>query len=88
MAGLIVGRNYRLKPPIVAPRPATSQNGRRSAKFIAWKPQIIVVALGTNDFSTQLNPGERWKTRGELHSDYEKTSARFIQSLRAGNPDA
>lgn len=53
-----------------------------------WKPQLIVIALGTNDFSTPLNPGERWKTRDELYSDYEKTYVHFIQSLRAGNPDA
>ncbi len=53
-----------------------------------WKPQIIVIALGTNDFSTPLNPGERWVTRDELRSDYEKTYVSFIQSLRAANPDA
>jgi lysophospholipase L1-like esterase len=54
----------------------------------AWKPQIIVIALGTNDFSTPLNPGEKWKTRGELHADYETTYVRFLQGLRAKNPDA
>jgi lysophospholipase L1-like esterase len=53
-----------------------------------WKPQIIVIALGTNDFSTPLNPGERWKTREELHADYEATYVRFLQSLRERNPDA
>jgi lysophospholipase L1-like esterase len=49
----------------------------------AWKPQIIVIGLGTNDFSTALHPGETWKTRDELHSDYETTYVRFIQGLRA-----
>jgi lysophospholipase L1-like esterase len=53
-----------------------------------WKPQIIVIALGTNDFSTPLNPGEKWKTRDELHADYEKTYVRFLQGLRAKNPEA
>jgi lysophospholipase L1-like esterase len=53
-----------------------------------WKPQIIVINLGTNDFSTPLHPGEHWKTRDELHADYEKSYVRFLQDLRAKNPDA
>ena len=53
-----------------------------------WKPQVIVIALGTNDFSTPLNPGEKWKTRDDLHSDYEVTYVSFLQTLRAKNPDA
>jgi lysophospholipase L1-like esterase len=53
-----------------------------------WKPQVIVIALGTNDFSTPLNPGETWKTREELHADYEATYVRFLKSLRAQHPGA
>lgn len=49
----------------------------------AWQPQVVVIALGTNDFSTPLNPGERWKTRQELHADYEATYVKLVQSLRA-----
>ena len=48
-----------------------------------WKPQIIVIALGTNDFSTPLNPTERWKSRDELHADFEATYVKFVQSIRA-----
>ncbi|HZU09811.1 MAG TPA: GDSL-type esterase/lipase family protein [Pseudacidobacterium sp.] len=55
---------------------------------VEWKPQIIVIALGTNDFSTPLNPGEKWKTRDELHSDYETTYLHFLQFLRARDPGA
>jgi len=54
----------------------------------AWKPQVIVITLGTNDFTTPLNPGERWKTRDELHADFEATYARFLEELRARNPAA
>jgi lysophospholipase L1-like esterase len=54
----------------------------------AWKPAIVVIALGTNDFSTPLNPGERWKTRDELHADYEATYLRFLKMLRTRNPHA
>jgi lysophospholipase L1-like esterase len=53
-----------------------------------WRPQVIVVALGTNDFSTALNPQERWKSREELHADFEATYLRFLETLRAQNPGA
>ena len=53
-----------------------------------WHPQVIVIALGTNDFSTPLKPGERWKTRAELHADYEATYVKFVQSLRTRHPQA
>jgi lysophospholipase L1-like esterase len=48
-----------------------------------WGPDVIVVGLGTNDFSTKLNPGEKWKTRDELHADFEKTYVHFVSQLRA-----
>lgn len=54
----------------------------------AWKPQVLVIALGTNDFSTALHEGEHWKTRDELHADYEATYLHFLQQLRAKNPRA
>ncbi|HEV7606948.1 MAG TPA: GDSL-type esterase/lipase family protein [Steroidobacteraceae bacterium] len=53
-----------------------------------WQPRIIVIALGTNDFSTALKSGEKWKTREELHADYEATYVKFIESLRARNRHA
>jgi lysophospholipase L1-like esterase len=55
---------------------------------LAWKPQVIVIALGTNDFSTPLHKVERWKTRGELHADFEATYVKFLQKLRTRNPRA
>jgi lysophospholipase L1-like esterase len=53
-----------------------------------WQPQVIVIALGTNDFSTPLGAGEPWKTRDELHADYEASYLKFLTSLRARNPHA
>jgi lysophospholipase L1-like esterase len=53
-----------------------------------WTPQIIVIGLGTNDFTTPLHGGEVWTTRDELHSDYEQTYVQFVQTLRAKNPRA
>ena len=52
----------------------------------AWRPQVLVIALGTNDFSTPLNPAERWKTRDELHADYEASYLAFLKKLRTRNP--
>jgi lysophospholipase L1-like esterase len=54
----------------------------------AWKPQVIVIALGTNDFSTALHAGEKWPTRDALHADYEATYATFLGDLRAQTPQA
>jgi len=53
-----------------------------------WTPDVVIVGLGTNDFSTPLNPGEKWVTRDALHADYIRTYADFIKSLRAKYPNA
>lgn len=54
----------------------------------AWTPDLIVIGLGTNDFSTPLKPGEKWATREALQADYRATYVRFVQDLRARNPQA
>src|SRR5207302_9696193 len=53
-----------------------------------WKPGVIVVALGTNDFSTPLRAGERWNTPEELSLDYESSYGEFLREIRVKNPDA
>lgn len=53
-----------------------------------WQPQVVVIALGTNDFSTPLGGGERWKDRAALQADYEQAYIAFVQSLRARWPQA
>ena len=44
--------------------------------------------MGTNDFSTQLKPDERWASREALRSDYVETYKSFIKLLREKNPKA
>jgi lysophospholipase L1-like esterase len=61
---------------------------KEPAPDTGWRPQVVVIALGTNDFSTGLNPGEKWKSREELHADYEKTYVGFVQDLRTKYPEA
>ncbi|RYY76941.1 MAG: endoglucanase E [Gammaproteobacteria bacterium] len=53
-----------------------------------WKPHIIVIGLGTNDFSTQLKAEERWPNREALRADYIETYKAFIKALREKNPKA
>ncbi|MEJ3750308.1 cellulose binding domain-containing protein [Actinomycetes bacterium KLBMP 9797] len=47
----------------------------------AWRPQLVVVYLGTNDFSTALNPGEPW-TADSLVTAYRTAYSAFLQKLR------
>ncbi|GHI03506.1 hypothetical protein Scel_18270 [Streptomyces cellostaticus] len=46
-----------------------------------WRPQVVVVNLGTNDFSTAINPGEPW-TPESLAAAYRSAYGDFIQKLR------
>jgi lysophospholipase L1-like esterase len=46
-----------------------------------WRPQLVVVNLGTNDFSTPVNPGEPW-TPESLAAGYRSAYGDFIQKLR------
>jgi lysophospholipase L1-like esterase len=72
--------------PVAYPHTLFDKGARDAAPD--WKPQLIVISLGTNDFSTALNPGEKWKTRDALHADYESTYVELILGLRAKNPQA
>lgn len=46
-----------------------------------WRPQVVVVNLGTNDFSTAINPGEPW-TPDSLAAGYSSAYGDFLQKLR------
>ncbi|MFJ2441345.1 SGNH/GDSL hydrolase family protein [Streptomyces sp. NPDC087658] len=48
-----------------------------------WLPQVVVVGLGINDFSTSLNGGERWTTQDALVAAYESAYHGFLDRLRA-----
>jgi lysophospholipase L1-like esterase len=49
----------------------------------SWKPQVVVIGLGINDFSTALNAGEKWATIDALAADYRTAYLAFIDKLRA-----
>lgn len=48
-----------------------------------WRPQVIVVGLGINDFSTALNPGERWPDADHFAADFTNTYLAFLDKLRS-----
>jgi lysophospholipase L1-like esterase len=54
----------------------------------AWRPQVIVINLGTNDFSTPLEPGEAWADAAALRADYRARYTAFVRRLRASQPQA
>ncbi|GIU67890.1 SGNH/GDSL hydrolase family protein [Candidatus Phycosocius spiralis] len=53
-----------------------------------WRPQVIVLQLGDNDFSTPLEAGERWASRKAFLDDYIETYQRFMGVLYAKHPKA
>jgi lysophospholipase L1-like esterase len=53
-----------------------------------WQPQVVVISLGTNDFSTPPKAKEKWVDAAALHADYERSYAAFVRSLRTRYPQA
>ena len=47
-----------------------------------WRPQVVVIGLGINDFSTALTAGEQWTTIDELAADYRTAYLAFLDKLR------
>jgi lysophospholipase L1-like esterase len=90
ISGRGIVRNYNGGAGATLPTayPSTVLDQSSHYEEAVWNPQIVVLALGTNDFSTPLHPGERWKSRENLRSDYEATYLEFIQNLRSKFRDA
>ena len=53
-----------------------------------WRPQVIVINLGTNDFSTPVHAGEAWPDKDALAADYRAKYAAFARMLMAKQPQA
>lgn len=74
--------------PLPALHPYILFDKKDEYKDSAWKPQVIVIGLGGNDFSTPVKPGEKWKDEAVLKADYEASFITFVKTLRAKNPKA
>jgi len=48
----------------------------------SWRPQVVVIGLGINDFSTAINPGEPW-TPKTLQAAYRTAYHGFLDKIRA-----
>ena len=90
ISGRGVVRNYNGGPGLVLPAayPFALLNGPEGYADIDWKPQLIIISLGTNDFSTPLKSDEKWPDRAALHRDYQASYTVFLDQLRAQNPQA
>jgi lysophospholipase L1-like esterase len=53
-----------------------------------WQPQVIVINLGTNDFSTPLHTGEPWVTPEALRAAYRARYTDFARGLMRRHPRA
>jgi hypothetical protein len=53
----------------------------------SWRPQVILISL-LNDFATDLQPGEKWKTLDELGADYILAYRQMIDELHRRSPSA
>ncbi len=53
-----------------------------------WTPDLIVVGLGDNDFSTPLLPSEPWPTHDALITDFIENYKTLLLTLHQTSPDA
>ena len=67
-------------------RPIFASEFRTSPNY--FKPDIIYIALGTNDFSTPIKPNEKWQNIDELKQDYISKYLAFLGQIRGQNPNA
>ena len=92
-SGIGIVRNYgggnpESNLPAIYPRLKPDNANAVAARDPAWHPQVIVINLGSNDFSTPLKPGERWKSDAELKAAYRERYVRFVSGLRKTHPTA
>ncbi|MEO5772671.1 MAG: SGNH/GDSL hydrolase family protein [Sphingomicrobium sp.] len=74
--------------PVIYPRLKPDDDKHLEIADRAWQPQLVVINLGTNDFSTPLKSGERWKSDTELKSDYRGRYAEFVRGRHKAYPRA
>ena len=54
----------------------------------SWNPQVVVIALGDNDFATPVKAGGKWADEAALTSDFVATYVRFVEDARKTHPRA
>jgi len=74
--------------PLIYPRLKPDDASHLDADPGAWRPQVIVINLGTNDFSTPVHSGEAWANKDALAADYRAKYVAFARMLMARQPQA
>lgn len=74
--------------PGIYPRLKPDDPARLERPGGGWRPAVIVINLGTNDFSTPLKPGERWADGKALRAAYRARYASFVRDLAKAHPQA
>jgi lysophospholipase L1-like esterase len=92
-SGFGIVRNYNgsspgLNLPAIYERDVPDDSARSALPGDDWRPQVIVVNLGSNDFSTPLNPGEPWADQAALRAAYRDRYVAFARDLMARQPQA
>jgi len=92
-SGFGMVRNYDggvrdLNLPTVYPRLKPDDVVRLAETDTAWTPQIIVINLGTNDFSTLLHPDEAWPDEAALRAAWRDRYVAFGGELHEAQPQA
>ncbi len=74
--------------PLLYPRAIPGDAEPMAAADPTWKPEVIVIGLGGNDFSTPIKPGEAWRDPEALRTAYRDRYVGFVTELAARNPKA
>jgi lysophospholipase L1-like esterase len=86
MSGMGMNRNWNGNKPTVNFRdfyPRLLQTDDTIAAYDPeWKPQLLVIGLGINDFSTPVHDGENW-TKETLAEQFKTSYVAMIADLRA-----
>lgn len=72
--------------PQLYPHPLPSQ--RAIPELPHQAANVIVIALGSNDFGSPLPPGEAWSNKAELAADFAPALVRLAQQALARSPSA
>ena len=86
--GIVRGYDGGKGPQMPARYPYALLDGPDLYKNSEWNPQIVVIALGGNDFSTPVHANEKWTTQEELRADYIASYVKFVKQVRATHPAA
>ncbi len=91
ISGIGVARNYngsKSLEPLINYYNQSIISDRTSNYDDNFKPDVIIIALGTNDFSTVLQDHEitQYPTREDLYKAFQKKYILFIEMLRTKHP--